>query len=70
MDKIEELIRKKEMILDIGYIDSIGKLNDYKRDIQGELILIEIILKNFKMPEKRIDEIKSQYLGDNIVNYF
>ena len=34
MDKIEELIREKEMILDIGYIDSIGKLNDDKRDIQ------------------------------------
>ena len=40
IDKIEELIRKKELCLDIGYIDLIGKLSDYKRDIQEELLLI------------------------------
>ena len=58
------------MFLDIGYIDSIGKLNDYKRDIQEELILIEIVLNKLKIPGKKTDEIKSQYLGDNIVNGF
>ena len=39
------MIRKKYMCLDIGYIDLIGKLSDYKSDIQEELLLIEIRFK-------------------------
>ena len=42
--------------------DAILKLEDYKRDVQEELRILEIILRNLKMLEERIDELKSQYL--------
>ena len=42
--------------------DAILKLKDYKRDVQEELKTAEIILRNLKMSEERIDELKSQYL--------
>ena len=60
LDKINELIIEKEM--DIIDNDQILKLKDYKRDVQEELKIVEIILRNLKMPEGRIDELKSQYL--------
>ena len=60
MDKINKLIREKEMnIIDN---DAILKLKDYKRDVQEELKTADIILRNLKMPEERIDELKPQYL--------
>ena len=42
--------------------DAILKLEDYKIDVQEELRILEIILRNLKMLEERIDELKSQYL--------
>ena len=48
--------------MDIIDNDEILKLKDYKRDVQEELKIVEIILRNLKMPEERIDELKSQYL--------
>ena len=42
--------------------DAILKLKDYKRDVQEELKTADIILRNLKMPEERIDELKPQYL--------
>ena len=65
--KIGELLRKKEMCLDIGCIDLIRKLSDY---IQEELFLTEIGLKKLKISNERINTIRLQYLGNNIANYF
>ena len=42
--------------------DAILKLRDYKRDVQKELKIADTILRNLKMSEERIDELKSQYL--------
>ena len=42
--------------------DAILKLKDYKRDVKKELEITEIILENLKVPEERIDELRSQYL--------
>ena len=58
-DKINELIGEKEM--NIVDNDAILKLKDYKRDVQEELKIAETILRNLKMPEERIDKLKSQY---------
>ena len=60
VDKINELIRKKEV--DIIDNDAILKLKDYKRGVRKELKIAEIILRNLKMPEERINELKSQHL--------
>ena len=35
--------------------DPILKLKDYMRDVQEELKIVEIILKNLKMSEERIN---------------
>ena len=43
IDKINELIREKEM--DILHNDAILKLKDYKRDVQEELRIVNIKLK-------------------------
>ena len=43
IDKINELIREKEM--DILDNDAILKLKDYKRDVQEELRIVNIKLK-------------------------
>ena len=60
IDKINELIREKEMnIIDN---DVILKLKDYKRDIQEELRIVNIKLEKLKVPEERLDELRSQYL--------
>ena len=37
-------------------------LKDCKRDVQEELKITEIILKNLKVSEERTDELRSQYL--------
>ena len=42
--------------------DAILKLKDYKRDVKKELEITEIILENLKVPEERIEELRSQYL--------
>ena len=60
VDKINELIRGEET--DIIDNDAILKLKDYTRDVPEELKIIEIILRNLKMSEEKIDELKSQYL--------
>ena len=53
VDKINELIREKEMnIIDN---DVILKLNDYMRDVKEESNIVEITLRNLKMPERRIN---------------
>ena len=41
----------------------IVKLKDYIEDIGEELKIKEIVLKNLKVSDERIDEITSQYLG-------
>ena len=43
--------------------DAILKLKDYKIDVQEELRIVEIILRNLKIPKESINELKSQYLG-------
>ena len=48
--------------MDITDNDAILRLKDYTRDVQEELKIIEIILRNLKMPEEKIDELKLQYL--------
>ena len=42
--------------------DATLKLKDYKRDVQKELEIVEIILGTLIMPEGSINELKSQYL--------
>ena len=46
--------------------DAVLKLKDYKRDVKKELEITEIILENLKVPEERIDELRSQYLREVI----
>ena len=60
VDKINELIKEKER--DIIDNDAILNLKDYKRDVQEELKIAEIKLRNLKVPEERINELQSQYL--------
>ena len=43
--------------------NAILKIEDYKRDVKKELEITEIKLENLKVPEERIDELKSQYFG-------
>ena len=43
--------------------DAILKLKDYKRDVQKELEITEIILENLKVSQERTDEIMLQYFG-------
>ena len=58
---MNELIREKEMnIIDN---DAISKLKDYKRDAQEQLRIVNIKLKELKVSEERLYELKSQYLG-------
>ena len=59
IDKMNELISIKESDITDG--DAILKLKDYKRDVQKELEIVEIILGTLKMPEESINELKSQY---------
>ena len=61
VDKINELIIIKEWNIMNG--DVISKLKDYKRDVQEELEITDIILEKLKVPKERLDEIISQYFG-------
>ena len=60
VDKINELIEIKEW--NITDDDVILTLKDYKIDVQGELRLVKIKFKKLKVSEKRLDELRSQYL--------
>ena len=60
VDKINKLIRIKEW--NITDSNVISKFKDYKRDVQEELDITEIILENLKVLEERLDELRSQYL--------
>ena len=60
VDKINKLIRIKEW--NITNSNVISKFKDYKRDVQEELDITEIILENLKVLEERLDELRSQYL--------
>ena len=42
--------------------DAILKLKDYKRDVQEELRIVNIKLKELKLSEERLDELRSKYL--------
>ena len=60
VDKINELIREKEMnILDDAVI---LKLEDYRRDVIKQLRIVKIKLEKLKVSKERIDEIRSQCL--------
>ena len=60
VDKINKLIRIKEW--NITNSNVISKFKDYKRDVQEELDITEIILENLRVLEERLDELRSQYL--------
>ena len=60
LNKINELIKEKEM--DIIDNDIILKLKDYKRDLQEELRIVNIKLRELKVSEEKLNEFKSQYL--------
>ena len=58
VDKINDLIREKEMnIIDN---DAILKLKNHKRDVQEELRIVNIKLKELKVSEERLNELRSQ----------
>ena len=60
LNKINELIKEKEM--DIIDNDIILKLKDYKRDLQEELRIVNIKLRELKVYEEKLNEFISQYL--------
>ena len=60
VNKINELIKEKEM--DIIDNDIILKLKDYKRDLQEELRIVNIKLRELKVSEEKLNEFRSQYL--------
>ena len=58
VDKINDLIREKEMnIIDN---DAILKLKNHKRDVQEELRIVNIKLKELKVSEEKLNELRSQ----------
>ena len=61
IDKINESITIEEWRIDDG--DGIVKLKDYITDIEEELKIKDIILKQLKFSDERIDEITSHYFG-------
>ena len=69
IDEIEKLGRKKEIklekifIIDDEAIDLLIELNIDKRDIQEQLIFIDIKLEKLKISEKTIKAIRSQIIG-------
>ena len=68
IDEMEKLRRRKKglkhlFIMDNNAIDLLLELNIDKRDIQEQLILIEIRLEKLKVSEKKIKAIRSQIIG-------
>ena len=61
IDKINESITIEEWRIDDG--DGIVKLKDYITDIEEELKIKDIILKQLKFSDEKIDEITSHYFG-------
>ena len=60
VNKINELIKEKEMYIIDN--DIILKLKDNKRDLQEELRIVNIKLRDLKVSEEKLNEFRSQYL--------